>query len=54
MTFKSINVGINIDGINVCILFYTNDIVLLSETGEGLHKLLDNVYEWSKNGKSSL
>ncbi len=48
---KSVNIGINIDGINVCILLYTDDIVLLSETEEGLQKLLDNVYEWSKKWK---
>ncbi len=29
---KSVNIGINIDGINVCILLYADDIVLLSET----------------------
>ncbi len=28
---KSVNIGINIDGINVCILLYADDIVLLSE-----------------------
>ncbi len=38
---KSVNIGINIDGINVCILLYADDIVLLSETEEGLQKLLD-------------
>ncbi len=33
---KSVNIGINIDGINVCILLYADDIVLLCETEEGL------------------
>ncbi len=52
---KSVNIGINIDGINVCILFYADDIVLLSETEEGLQKLLDKVYmNGVENGKSSL
>ncbi len=52
---KSVNIGINIDAINVCILLYADDIVLLSETEEGIQKLLDKVYEWSKkNGKSIL
>ncbi len=48
---ESVNIGINIDGINVCILLYADDIVLLSETEEGLQKLLDKVYEWSKKWK---
>ncbi len=42
---KSINIGINIDGINVCILLDADDIVLLSETDEGLQNLLDRGYE---------
>ncbi len=47
---KSVNIVININGINVCILLlYADDIVLLSETDERLQKLLDKVY-----GKSSL
>ncbi len=44
---KSVNIGIIIDSINVCILLYADDIVLLSETEDGLQKLLDNVYECS-------
>ncbi len=47
----AVNVGINIDGINVCILLYADGIVLLSETEEGLQKLLDKVYEWSTKWK---
>jgi len=45
---KSVNEGINIDGIKVCILLYADDIVILSETEEGLQKMLDKIYEWSK------
>ncbi len=48
---KSVNIGINIDGINVCILLYADDIALLSETEEGLQKLLSKVYEWSRKWK---
>ncbi len=33
---KYVNVGTNIDSINVCILLYADDIVLHSETEEGL------------------
>jgi hypothetical protein len=48
---KSVNVGIKIDGHNICILLYADDIVLLSETEEGLQKLLDKVDEWSRKWK---
>ncbi len=33
---NSVNISINIDGINVCILLYAEYIVFLSETEEGL------------------
>ena len=45
---KSVNEGINFNGTNICILLYADDIVLLSENEEGLQKMLDKVYEWSK------
>ncbi len=45
------NVGINIDDINVCILLYANDIVLLRETEKGLQ---NSSARYVKNGKSSL
>ncbi len=32
---KSVNTGIEIDGHNICILPYADDIVLLSDTEEG-------------------
>ncbi len=48
---KSVIIGIKIDGINVCILLYADDIVLLSETDEVLQNLLDNVYDWGKKWK---
>ncbi len=44
---KSINTGIEFDGHNICILLYADDIVLLSDPEEGLHKHLDKVYHWS-------
>ncbi len=44
---KSVNIGIEIDGHNICILLYANDIVLLSDTKERLQKRLDKVYQWS-------
>ncbi len=33
---KSVNTGIEIDGHNICIRLYADDIVLLSDTEEGL------------------
>ncbi len=48
---KSVNTGIEIDSHNICILLYANDIVLLSDTEEGLEKLIDKVYEWSLKWK---
>ncbi len=48
---KSVNTGIEIDGHNICIFLYADDIVLLSDTEEGLQKLLDKVYEWSSKWK---
>ncbi len=48
---KSVNIGIEIDGHNICILLYADDIVLLIDTEEGLQKLLDKVYQWSLKWK---
>ncbi len=42
---KSVNTSIEIDGHNICILLYTDDIE------EGLQKLLDKVYQWSLKWK---
>ncbi len=42
---KSVNTGIEIDGHNICIPLYTDDIVLLVDTEEGLQKHLDKVYQ---------
>ncbi len=42
---KSVNTGIDIDGHCICILLYADDIVLLSDSEEGLRKPLDKVYQ---------
>ncbi len=39
--------GIEIDGHKICILLYADDIVLLSDTDEGLLKRFDKVYQLS-------
>ncbi len=48
---KSVKTGIQIDGHNICILLYADDIVLLSDTEEVLQTLLDKVYQWSLKWK---
>ncbi len=48
---KSVNTGIEIDGHNICILLYADDIELLSDTEEGLQKLLNKVYQWNLKWK---
>ncbi len=51
---KSVNTGIEIDDHNICILLHADDIVLLSDTEEGLQKHLDKVYQWSLKWKITL
>ncbi len=48
---KSVNTGIEIGGHNICIFLYADDIVLLSDTEEGLQKLLDQIYQLSLKWK---
>ncbi len=40
---KFVNIGINIDGINVCILLYADNIVLLTETEDNVYKLSEKL-----------
>ncbi len=44
---KQLNSGVDIDGINISILLYADDIVLISDSEIGLQRLLDKVYDWS-------
>ncbi len=44
---KSVSTGKEIDGHIICILLYAEDIVLLSDTEEGIQKHLVKVYQWS-------
>ena len=43
---KSLNKGIDVDYINVSILLYADDIVLLSPNESNLQCMLDHVNEW--------
>ena len=43
---KSLNKGIDINGINVSILLYADDIVLISESEVNLQYMLDYMHVW--------
>ena len=43
-------VGIEIDGRNVGILAYADDIVLVSNTEAGLQRQLDGLHRWCTDG----
>ena len=43
---KSLNFGIPVEGYNLSILLYADDIVLLSETEDDLQCMLDKLHEW--------
>ena len=42
--------GVDIDGLNVSIMLYADDIVLLSDTEINLKSMLDKLNHWCKNG----
>ena len=44
---KALNAGVHIGDSQVSILLYADDIVLVSETADGLQSVLDKVDEWS-------
>ncbi len=44
---NNLNLGINIGNRTLSILLYADDIVLLSDTEEGLQTMLNTVYAWS-------
>ena len=43
---KSVGVGLQLDNIQVSILLYADDIVLLAETEKDLQKLMNELYFW--------
>ena len=43
------NLGIMINGENICILLYADDIVILSENEQKLQNMLNKVSDWFKN-----
>ena len=48
------NLGVQVDGLNVPILLYADDIVLLSETEDGLQKMLHKMHEWCTKSRMVL
>ncbi len=51
---KSMNIGINNDDIQVAILLYVDDIILLPDNEVDLQKMLDNLNEWWKKWHMSI
>ncbi len=44
---KTVNKGVDINGLNVSILLYADDIVLIAPTAENLQVMLDTMNEWT-------
>ena len=47
---KNMGLGIDVNGYNLSILLYAEDIVLLSRNENDLQVMLDFVNDWCKNG----
>ena len=43
---KQLDVGVNIDGENVCILLYADDVILIADSEDELQTLLDCLHRW--------
>ena len=43
---KSMNLGIKMGDLHICILLYADDIVLVSEHEKNLQRVLGHVYKW--------
>ena len=44
--FKSLNFGVKVGDENVCVMLYSDDIVLLAESETDLQLLLNALYNW--------
>ena len=51
---KDLNLGVQVGTEKVALLLYADDIVLLSDSEEGLQNMLDKLYEWCSKWKMSL
>ena len=51
---KNLNKGIDINGKNVSILLYADDIVLISESEVNLQYMLDYMHDWCHKWKLKL
>ena len=43
---KSMNLGIKMGELHICILLYADDIVLVSEHEQNLQRMLSHVHKW--------
>ena len=48
---KEEQTGVNLEYLNLPILLYADDIVVMSETEEGLQQQLDTINEWTRNNR---
>ena len=45
-TLKRLNIGIKVNGKNICVLLYADDIVLLAKNEKDLQTFLNTTHEW--------
>ena len=53
-TLKRLNIGITVNGKNICVLLYADDIVLLAENEKDLQTLLNTTHEWCSKWKLNI
>lgn len=49
-----LNIGIHINGQNVCVMLYVDDVVLLAQTPEDINILLGTIVLWCGNNQLSI
>ena len=53
-TLKRLNIGIKVNGKNICVFLYADDIVLLAENEKDLQTLLNTTHEWCSKWKLNI
>ncbi len=51
---KATGIGVNMGVSEICVLAYTDDLVLISESAEDLQTLLDTMYDWCHKWRLSV
>ena len=51
---KNLNVGIEINGTNLCCLLFADDLVILAENVDDLKMLINNLYTWANTWRLSI